>query len=132
MVSFLGFRPEEGRPIYLEIVRFVESGVAAGTIRDGDELPSRRVLSASLGVNPNTIQKACRILEDEGVIRSHTGAKSLVNAGPELADRLRRKLLREGAAAIVTKMKALGFSRDEALALVGRLWDGPTEGGEAE
>ena len=34
-----------------------QAGAVSGTIRDGDELPSRRVLSALLGVNPNTVQK---------------------------------------------------------------------------
>ena len=55
MLSFSGFRLEDGSPIYQQIIRYLEQGIAAGTIRDGDGLPSRRVLSAQLGVNPNTI-----------------------------------------------------------------------------
>ena len=61
MLSFSGFRLEDGSPIYQQIIRYLEQGIAAGTIRDGDGLPSRRVLSAQLGVNPNTVQKACRM-----------------------------------------------------------------------
>ena len=60
MLSFSGFRLEDGSPIYQQIIRYLEQGIAAGTIRDGDGIPSRRVLSAQLGVNPNTVQKACR------------------------------------------------------------------------
>lgn len=67
MLSFSGFRLEDGSPIYQQIIRYLEQGIAAGTIRDGDGLPSRRVLSAQLGVNPNTVQKACRMLEEAGV-----------------------------------------------------------------
>ena len=63
MCDFGGFVPADGLPIYLQIVRYVERGVAAWTIADGEELPSRRVLSAQLGVNPNTVQKAYRLLE---------------------------------------------------------------------
>ena len=59
-------------------MRYVKRGVVSGAIVDGDELPSRRVVSALLGVNPNTVQKAYRALEDEGLIESHTGAKSRV------------------------------------------------------
>lgn len=66
MLSFSGFRLEDGSPIYQQIIRYLEQGIAAGTIRDGDGLPSRRVLSAQLGVNPNTVQKACRMLEEAG------------------------------------------------------------------
>ena len=76
MVSFGTFVRTGDAPIYTQIVQFIRRGLAAGTILSGDELPSRRVLSALLGVNPNTIQKAYRILEDGGLIQSHSGAKS--------------------------------------------------------
>ena len=46
MISFQAFRQTDGTPIYLQIIRYIQQGLAAGTIRDGDELPSRRVLSA--------------------------------------------------------------------------------------
>ena len=61
MVSFGGFRPEGSEPIYLQIVGYIKRGIVAGEIPSGDELPSRRMLSALLGVNPNTVQKACRM-----------------------------------------------------------------------
>ena len=76
MLSFDSFVLEDGMPIYLQILLFVKRGIIAGTIADGDELPSRRVLSALLGVNPNTVQKAYRLLEEEGLVQSHSGAKS--------------------------------------------------------
>ena len=82
MVSFDGLRLGDGGPIYQQIVRYLQRGLAAGTICAGDELPSRRVLSARLGVNPNTVQKAYRLLEEAGLIASHAGAKSFVSAGP--------------------------------------------------
>ena len=68
MIDFSGFRAEDGSPIYVQLVRYVKRGVVSGAIGDGDELPSRRVVSALLGVNPNTVQKAYRALEDEGLI----------------------------------------------------------------
>ena len=65
MISFENFTAKDGIPIYLQIVQHIQREIVAGTIKNGDEVPSRRVLSALLGVNPNTIQKAYRILEDE-------------------------------------------------------------------
>ena len=55
MISFDSFVMEEGVPLYQQILLYVKRGIAGGTIQDGDELPSRRVLSALLGVNPNTV-----------------------------------------------------------------------------
>ena len=127
MVSFEALRLEEGSPIYLQIIRYLERGIAAGTVTDGDELPSRRVLSARLGVNPNTIQKAFRLLEEEGLISSRAGAKSAVTLTPERAAAIRRRLLEEEAAALVRSLRQLGLDREGAAALVLRLWDGETE-----
>ncbi|UQT47827.1 GntR family transcriptional regulator [Flavonifractor plautii] len=57
MLSFSGFRLEDGSPIYQQIIRYLEQGIAAGTIRDGDGLPSRRVLSAQLGSTPTPCRR---------------------------------------------------------------------------
>ena len=50
MISFEYFEMENGIPIYLQILLYIKRGIVAGTIKDNDELPSRRVLSALLGV----------------------------------------------------------------------------------
>ncbi len=123
MVSFDGFRPEGSEPIYLQIVGYIKRGIVAGEIPSGDELPSRRMLSALLGVNPNTVQKACRMLEEEGILVSHTGAKSFVTYTPEKRDELRVELLAAGAKASVLALKRLGITLEEAVALIGRAWE---------
>ena len=127
LVSFDRFSLAEGSPIYSQIIRFIKAGIVAGTIADGDAVPSRRALSALLGVNPNTVQKAYRILEEEGIITSHTGAKSLVAADAQTVERVRRELLSEEAGALVRAMREMGVDREEALDEIRRLWDAPPE-----
>ena len=95
MVSFASFVLGAECPIYHQILRFVQRDLAAGTIQNGDELPSRRVLSARLGVNPNTIQKAYHILEEEGIMVSRSGAKSYTCADGQTVERIRREQLHE-------------------------------------
>ena len=116
--------------MYLQSVRYVQRRLVAGTIRPGDELPSRRALSALLGVNPNTIQKACRMLEEEGIITSHTGAKSLVAADEAVTARVRQELLEYDAGTLVRGLKEMGIPRTQALDVVARLWDAPQAGEE--
>ena len=123
MISFESFHIEEGIPIYLQILQHIRRGAVAGTIRDGDELPSRRVLSALLGVNPNTIQKAYRMLEDEGLIRSHSGAKSFMVLDEETVDRLRRELVESDAKAVVRALQQMGITKAEALGLIETYWE---------
>lgn len=123
MLSFDSFVLEDGMPIYLQILLFVKRGIIAGTITDGDELPSRRVLSALLGVNPNTVQKAYRLLEEEGLVQSHSGAKSYMVLDGEKVERVRSELLENDAKSIVSAMRQMGLSKEEALALIETYWE---------
>ena len=123
MIQFDSFMQAEGVPIYQQIIRYLEQGIAAGTIRDGDGLPSRRVLSAQLGVNPNTVQKAYRLLEEEGLIQSHPGAKSCVAADEAAQARVRAELLQEQAQQAVAALKRMGLSKEAALELIAQHWE---------
>ena len=123
MIDFGGFVQTEGQPIYLQIMRYIKQGLAAGTIADGEELPSRRTLSAYLTVNPNTVQKAYRLLEEEGLVQSHAGAKSCVCASEQQREALRRELTEEGLRTMVRDMKRMGLTAAEAAALVKKLYE---------
>ena len=123
MIQFDSFMQAEGVPIYQQIIRYVKQGIAAGTIRDGEELPSRRVLSALLAVNPNTVQKAFKQLEDEGLVTSRAGAKSCIQVTPEQIAALRRALLETEMQAMVDAAKHLGLTREDAHRLLDTLYD---------
>ena len=123
VVSFEGFTLSGNAPIYQQILLFLKRGAVSGTIRDGDELPSRRVLSALLGVNPNTVQKAYRLLEEEGLMTAHTGAKSQMVLTGEAIRRIRSELLEGDARALVTAMRQMGLTKEEAAALIDRYWE---------
>lgn len=123
MVSFEAFRAVDGAPVYLQIINFIKRGAIAGTIRDGDELPSRRVLSALLGINPNTVQKAFHILEEEHLMESRTGAKSCMTLPPDTLDALRREVLSDELRAMARTLRQLEISKEEALRLIEQAWE---------
>ena len=120
MIHFEEMKLDENSPIYLQIIDFIKGGLAAGTIVYGDELPSRRMLSALLGINPNTVQKAYAMLEAEALIRSHTGAKSCISASPQKIAEIKAE---EGGRRAVQTLKAAGYSKAEAIAMIERYWD---------
>ena len=123
LVSFEGFTLAPGIPIYQQILLFLKRGAVSGVIQNGDELPSRRVLSALLGVNPNTVQKAYRLLEEEGLIASHSGAKSVMVLDGETLARVRAELLEADARSAAQALRQLGLTKAEALALIERYWE---------
>lgn len=122
MISFENFTMTDG-PIYQQIVLFIKREISAKTINNGDELPSRRVLSALLGVNPNTVQKAYKILEDEGLIQSHSGAKSLIVVSDGKRDKIRTELAETNARDAVRILKQMGITKNEALNLISKFWN---------
>ena len=123
MISFESFIMEDGMPIYLQIILFVKRGIIAGVIADGDELPSRRVLSALLGVNPNTVQKAYRMLEEERLIQSHSGAKSYVVLDSAVKERIRSELLESDAKSVIHSLRQMGLTKEDAVALIEKYWE---------
>ena len=123
MISFDGFTIEEGSPIYMQILLYIKRCIVAGTIADGDELPSRRVLSALLGVNPNTIQKAYRMLEEEQLIQSRSGAKSYMVVDEEKSRKIRQELLENDIMNIISSMKQMALTKEQAVELLNKYWD---------
>ena len=123
MISFDGFVADGILPIYLQIILFIKRGLACGSIRDGEELPSRRVLSALLGVNPNTVQKAFALLEEEGLILSRTGAKSVISADISTIERIREELLLSDIKSITGALRQMGLTREQAAELILKNWD---------
>lgn len=123
MVSFEFFQAKGDAPLYLQLMEYVKRGIVAGHIADGDELPSRRTVSALLGINPNTVQKAYRYLEEEGLIASHSGAKSCMVLSEERVERVRAQLTESSAKSVVAALRQMGISREEALELITKLWE---------
>ena len=72
--------PSLGVPIYLQLVAQVKHAIEIGALRPGDQLPSIRPLAEDLVINANTVAKAYRELEREGVIELRQGAGAFVTA----------------------------------------------------
>ena len=123
MISFESFVLEDNVPIYLQIVGYIKRGIVAGTIENGAEMPSRRMLSALLGVNPNTVQKSYAMLEEEGLIHSRSGAKSCVAADDAAIRRLRGELLGQNLITVIDAMKQMGMTLEDAQAALADHWE---------
>lgn len=123
MISFEKFILEDGIPIYMQIMRHIKQGIVSGSIQSGDEMPSRRALSVLLGVNPNTVQKAYHLLEEENIIASHSGAISYIILDEAKVETLRRQLLENDVRAIISNMKKTGIFKEEVLSLINKLWE---------
>ena len=82
------------RPVYLQIIDQVKRDIALGRLARAERLPTVRQLAQQLTINPNTIAKAYRQLEQEGIIVTRAGAGAFVaNLDSTLSRAVRRKLI---------------------------------------
>jgi GntR family transcriptional regulator len=115
----LHLSPNDGVPIYLQIVQQVRYLVAAGRLVAGEELPPIRVLADQLRINPNTVARAYRELETAGVVTKRRTAGTYVSdAGSPLARRERLRILTERTDALLAEARQLGFDLETVVALL--------------
>jgi GntR family transcriptional regulator len=110
---------KSGVPVYLQLVQQAKSAVASGTLRDGDQLPSVRVLAEELKVNRNTVAKAWAELESDGVIENRQGSGCFVTASvTPLRRAVRNERLAAGVEALIVQAYQLQVSDDDLRALL--------------
>jgi GntR family transcriptional regulator len=108
-----------GVPIYQQIVNQVKYLVASGRLTPGEELPPIRVLAERLTINPNTVARAYRELEQEGiVVKRRTAGTYVSDAGSPLARRERLKILTERIDALLAEAHQMNIDTDEVIALL--------------
>lgn len=111
--------PGEGTPIYLQVVNQVKRLVASGRLAAGEELPPIRVLAERLRVNPNTVARAYRELEQAGIVTKRRTAGTYVSdAGSPLAREERMKILTERADALLIEARQMDVSLNEVIELI--------------
>ena len=111
--------PSSGVPIYLQLMEQVKHSIETGALRPGEQLPGMRPLAEELVINPNTVAKAYRELEHEGIIELRHGAGAVVS-GNARAKKLTDKF-RAGqtiVAAAVERLRARGVTDEEIRRLV--------------
>ena len=109
----------DGVPKYLQIVQQVKYLVASGRLVAGEELPTIRALAEQLVINPNTVAKAYRELERDGVVEARGAAGTYVSAaGSPLARRERLKILTERIDALLAEARQMNIDTDAVVDLL--------------
>lgn len=115
----LHITPGDGAPIYRQIIDQVKNLVAAGRLKPGDEMPPIRSLAQQLIINPNTVARAYRELEAQGVLMSRQGSGTVVaDGGSPLARGERLRLLTAQVDKLLTEARQLDFDIDTVMDLI--------------
>lgn len=118
--------PASGTPPFEQLRRQVAAMVAEGTLSPGSRMPTVRRLAADLGLAANTVARAYRELETDGVIATHgrkgTFVSSAVIDHDTSPDRSTGERARAAADAYVASVRTLGLGVTEATRLVELVW----------
>jgi Predicted transcriptional regulators len=102
-------------PIYLQLCERIKNKIVRGEICSGAQLPSVRDFAIDSGVNPNTVQRAYRELEETGVVEKRRGQGTFVTEDQEVLQRMRCSLRAQRISAFIREMSAMGYSETEML-----------------
>ena len=106
------------RPVYQQIIDQVKRDIALGRLIKDDKLPTVRELAAQLAINPNTIAKAYRQMEGEGIIVTRPGAGAFVaNLDSSLSRVVRKRLLSDVLERIAVEAYHMQIDRQTLLDL---------------
>src|SRR5258708_33540722 len=108
-----------GTPIYMQLMEQVKHGIETGALRPGEHLPTLRKLAEDLVINPNTVVRAWRELEHEGIVELRHGSGAFVShaaAGRMKISRKEQSIMQSA----VDRLTAAGLEEDEIRRLLER------------
>ena len=109
-----------GLPIYTQIVNQVQSQIASGFLKPGDQLPTVRALAEELRVNFNTVARAYRILDEARIISTQQGRGTYITEKPppNVTEKLRRETLEALTHRYISEAVRLEFSKQDISQMV--------------
>jgi len=106
-------------PIYEQLMDQIKSGIIQSVLKEGEALPSVRMLAGELRISALTVKKAYDKLEEEGFVTTVHGKGTFVTAtDKQLAMEARKKAVEDDFAKVIEKAKAVGLNREEILEIV--------------
>ena len=103
-------------PIYLQLCERIKNKIIRGEIGMGERLPSVRDTAIDSSVNPNTVQRTYRELEESGIVEKKRGQGTFVTEDPAILQKMREELKISHINLFVSEMREMGYSDQEMLA----------------
>ncbi|MDQ0214601.1 GntR family transcriptional regulator [Oikeobacillus pervagus] len=103
------------KPIYIQIADRIMYQFVRGELSVGEKLPSVREMAIQSGVNPNTIQRTYRELEQMGIVESRRGQGTFLTEDSEMKLIIRKQLQKEMIESFVRNMREVGVNSDEMI-----------------
>ena len=114
----MGWKFNNDRSIYLQLVEQIQNRIATGFYKPGGRLPSVRELAGEAEVNPNTMQKALAELERQELLYSQRTAGRSVTENEGRILKMKKEAARGAVDVFLKQMENLGFDETEIIELI--------------
>lgn len=114
----MNFTANEKEPVYLQIVKYVKQQIVIGNLNPGDVIPSRREMAVKIKVNPNTVQKAYKEMEDMAIINTARSYQSTITSDEKIIKKVRHDLIDESLKDFIENMKAINVEKEELVQII--------------
>lgn len=106
------------QPIYQQVITEILRSLVRGDLQPGDKLPSQRDLAQTMKINHNTIQRAYREMEGEGLVETIRGMGTFITNNPVIVEEMRRKMVGESVSRFIEEMRSLGIQGEQIVTAV--------------
>lgn len=114
------FTVNDREPVYIQIIRNIKQKIVTGEIKKGERLPSRREMAVTINVNPNTVQKAYKEMEEMGIINTIKNNQSTITDDDNLIKQIRNDLINEATEIFLEQMKAINVPMEEVKEIISK------------
>lgn len=114
----MNFIPNDREPVYMQIIRFMKQQIVNGVLQPGDTIPSRREMAINIKVNPNTVQKAYKEMEEMGIINTAKNYQSTITNDEKIILEVKQNLINESLDLFIENMKAINVNKDEIIEII--------------
>lgn len=118
---------DNSKPIYIQIIEDIKKKLIRGEIKPGDKIPSQREFAKDMKVNPNTVQRAYREMENMGLVKTLRGQGTFIDDKEELLNEIKKDMASSILVKFIEDMRSLGIEDRETLDLI-KIWQENTRG----
>jgi GntR family transcriptional regulator len=102
-------------PIYEQVIEEIKKEIVRGELKAGAKLPSQRQLARKIDVNPNTVQRAYREMEQRGLVETKRGRGTFIKDDDQVMIEIKKEMAETAVIDFIEEMISLGFNRENIL-----------------
>jgi len=121
--DFMVWEFSKDKPIYIQIIEYMQKGIISGEYKPGDKLPPVREMAVSAAVNPNTMQKALQELEKDNLLFTKRTSGRFITEDTNMIDELKESFVRKQIFDFYKKMQSIGLTKQEIIIYVKKTFE---------